>query len=401
MIKFEDRNHHLHHRRHRKMAKSVHAYVRGSTVKFYEWLAQSPAQVPQGPAVWICGDCHVGNLGPLADAKGRVAVQIRDLDQTVIGNPAHDIIRLGLSLAAAARSSDLSGVVTAKILEGLIAGYEGALAGDPSDGPNGSNKPKIIQKLLARALHRRWRHLALERIRTRRPVLEGPHFWAITPDEREALELLVASKKVRHMLTEITRRKNNVRIAISDAAYWVKGCSSLGRLRYAVLVEFGKRGSDGYCLLDIKEATPPAAPRYEDHPVPKNDAERVVTGARALSPNLGERMMCSTMLGRKVVLRELMPQDLKLEIGRFNEAEAVRLAEHLGYVVGCAHGRQLSLQQREAWLEELGRRRPKTLDAPSWLWRSVVELIGIHEAEYLEHCRRIIAARAPEERSAA
>jgi uncharacterized protein (DUF2252 family) len=26
-------------------------------------------------------------------------IQIRDLDQTVIGNPAHDLIRLGLSLA--------------------------------------------------------------------------------------------------------------------------------------------------------------------------------------------------------------------------------------------------------------------------------------------------------------
>jgi uncharacterized protein (DUF2252 family) len=48
-------------------------------------------------------------MGPLADAKGRVDIQIRDLDQTVIGNPAHDLIRLGLSLASAARGSDLPG----------------------------------------------------------------------------------------------------------------------------------------------------------------------------------------------------------------------------------------------------------------------------------------------------
>jgi uncharacterized protein (DUF2252 family) len=32
-----------------------------------------------------------------------IAIQIRDLDQTVIGNPAHDIIRLALSLATASR----------------------------------------------------------------------------------------------------------------------------------------------------------------------------------------------------------------------------------------------------------------------------------------------------------
>ena len=49
------------------------------------------------------------NLGPLADADGHIDIQIRDLDQTVIGNPAHDLVRLGLSLASAARGADLSG----------------------------------------------------------------------------------------------------------------------------------------------------------------------------------------------------------------------------------------------------------------------------------------------------
>ena len=52
------------------MPHSPHAYVRGSTVRFYDWLDQSAGKVPEGPAVWICGDCHVGNLGPPADAKG-------------------------------------------------------------------------------------------------------------------------------------------------------------------------------------------------------------------------------------------------------------------------------------------------------------------------------------------
>jgi uncharacterized protein (DUF2252 family) len=90
--------------RNLKMARNAHAYVRGSTEKFYEWLEKGGSNLPAGPLVWICGDCHLGNLGPLADVDGCVNVQIRDLDQTVIGNPAHDLVRLGLSLASAARS---------------------------------------------------------------------------------------------------------------------------------------------------------------------------------------------------------------------------------------------------------------------------------------------------------
>ncbi|WP_425998324.1 DUF2252 family protein [Caulobacter sp. DWR1-3-2b1] len=84
--------------RNLKMARSAHAYVRGSTVTFYQSLVARQGALPSGPPIWICGDCHRGNLGPLANAKGWIDIQIRDLDQTVIGNPAHDLIRLGLSL---------------------------------------------------------------------------------------------------------------------------------------------------------------------------------------------------------------------------------------------------------------------------------------------------------------
>ena len=41
-----------------KMAGSASAYVRGNTLKFYEWLAASDiGKLPQGPPIWICGDC--------------------------------------------------------------------------------------------------------------------------------------------------------------------------------------------------------------------------------------------------------------------------------------------------------------------------------------------------------
>ena len=34
----------------------------------------------------------------------------------------------------------------------------------------------------------------------------------------------------------------------------------------------------------------------------------------------------------------------------------------------------------------------KKIDAPTWLWHSVVDLAGIHESAYLEHSRRHAAA---------
>ncbi len=373
--------------RNLKMARSAHAYVRGGTVKFYEWLEASGGKLPDGPPIWICGDCHLGNMGPLADAKGRVDIQIRDLDQTVIGNPAHDLIRLGLSLASAARGSDLPGVVTARMLEGVIEGYEAALA---EDFEAKSRHPPMIGAVLGEATKRTWKHLAAERLNGARPEIPiGKRFWPVSRTERMALEELCLGQPVRDLVTSLKSRDAQAGIRLLDAAYWMKGCSSLGRLRYAVLLEVdGGDGAPEVCFLDLKEAVKAAAPRDPKADMPRDNAERIVAGALALSPNLGQRMAACRLLGKSVIVRELMPQDMKIELNNLTPDEAMASAQSLARVVGDAHGRQMDEATRLAWLSVLARNRSGLLDAPSWLWSSVVELVAAHEAAYLEHCRR-------------
>jgi uncharacterized protein (DUF2252 family) len=218
------RQHVLTAKRNVKMASSTHAYVRGNTVKFYDWLKEAEIRgLPEGPAIWICGDCHTGNLGPIANSQGKIEDQIRDLDQTVIGNPVHDLDRLGLSLATAARI-----------------------------GTSG---------------HYHHQH------------------------DRSAL---------RGVLATVLER------------------DGFGRLRYAVLLDVDGGAvveGDDLCLIDIKEGVQAAAPRYADAVMPRDNAERVVEGARHLSPHLGERMRSATLQDRPVVLRELFPE--AMEVARY------------------------------------------------------------------------------------
>jgi uncharacterized protein (DUF2252 family) len=321
-----------------KMARSAHAYVRGNTLKFYEWLDGLPrGTLPEGPPIWICGDCHLGNLGPLADADGLVDIQIRDLDQTVVGNPTHDLVRLGLSLASAARGSDLPGVVTARMLEEMIAGYAAGLGED--EGDRRPAEPDVVRSVRRRALGRHWKHLARERLKGAEPTIPlGRKFWALDEKERRALDDLFQEKKVRRLVLALNGRSEEAEARLIDAAYWMKGCSSLGFLRYAALVAIGELESKRrLALVDLKEAVAPAAPAASDAEMPSDPAERVVAGARALSPNLGERMLPVRLLGRPVVMRELAPQDLKLDVDQFTREEAVRAAHYLAYVVGKAH----------------------------------------------------------------
>jgi uncharacterized protein (DUF2252 family) len=99
-------------------------------------------------------------------------------------------------------------------------------------------------------------------------------------------------------------------------------------------------------------------------------------------------MLPVKIMGRSAFIRELLPQDLKLEIDQLTREEAVMAARYLAAVVGTAHARQMASAERTRWRRALNRNRSKRLEAPPWLWSSVIDLMVSHEAAYLEHCRR-------------
>ena len=379
------------------MARSVQAFVRGNTAQFYEWLSGVKGRaLPQGPPVWIAGDCHVGNLGPIGNIEGKINVQIRDLDQTVIGNPAHDLIRLGLSLATAARDSDLSGVVTTQIIEQLMAGYEDCF--DENKEKDESPRPEMIKMTVKEAASRSWKDLAKERIEDLRPNIPlGEKFWPISKEEKKTIEKIFEKKNVFCHITPTDTKNENTAAKVLDAAYWIKGCSSLGQLRYAVLLDIknGKNGKTGRCLIDIKEAVKAVAPAYPGSSMPEGNGERVLEGARRLSPYLGDRMVAAQILGRSVFIRELLPQDMKIQIKQLTQDEARKLARYLAAIVGKAHARQMDVATQKLWKKKLQHNHAKGLDVPSWLWSSIVELAANHEKSYLEHCRKYSHEKAP------
>src|SRR5262249_60580297 len=55
--------------RNLKMARNAHAYVRGSTLKFYGWLGDGGRKLPPGASGWVWGECPFGNVGALARAR--------------------------------------------------------------------------------------------------------------------------------------------------------------------------------------------------------------------------------------------------------------------------------------------------------------------------------------------
>jgi uncharacterized protein (DUF2252 family) len=151
---------------------------------------------------------------------------------------------------------------------------------------------------------------------------------------------------------------------------------------------------EDYCLVDLKEAVKASAPHATRAKMPSDQAARVVEGARHLSPYLGDRMIAGKLDGNSVFVRELMPQDRKIEVEQLTSEDAIAVAGFLAAVVGKAHGRQMDAGTRKEWQRELQRSRSKSLNAPGWLWTSLVELLADHERAYLDHCREFASEDA-------
>ena len=241
------------------------------------------------------------------------------------------------------------------MIEQLSLGYTDALA--PRKVARPSMKPLTVAQAMRDARRRTWQHPATERVEgATRAIPLGKRFWPVSDAERASVRQLVQSDEVQHLVTQLSHRDDSAEVRMLDVAYWMKGCSSLGRLRYAVLLDIGRKAARGrdFCLLDIKEAITAVAPHDPKQGLmPDNNAERVVHGAKAMSPFLGSRMHAGRVLRRSVFVRELLPQDLKLEFERLDVEEATTAAYYLARVVGASHARQMDAATRKAWRKDL------------------------------------------------
>ena len=157
---------------------------------------------------------------------------------------------------------------------------------------------------MKRAVKRTSKRLLDERLGgSRKRFKLGSRFWQLAADERDAVRQLVEQEPVRRLITRLEDRDAQAPVRLVDAAFWVKGCSSLGLWRVAALVEFRepgdnkKSGGSSLALLDIKQAVEPSAPWAPGLNPSLAPGMRVLSGAQRLAPRSARacsRASCSS-----------------------------------------------------------------------------------------------------------
>jgi uncharacterized protein (DUF2252 family) len=288
-----------------RMAEGPFAFFRGSFHLFARDVLQGidePLPLPRSDAtrIDIIGDIHAENYGTFKAADGMIHYDVNDFDETSQGRFDLDVCRLAVSFFLATR--ECGGSLTdavAVTLAGLESYTETLrrllkksrdLSLDVSE-----NNPCSCQAIdgLASDCATRKRSDFIEKLTTgsgaRRQFRRGVHYFNLPDTQREQALRLLGDYRKR---APVVPQKNF--FDVHDVAGRIAGIGSMGRYRYAILLE-GKGSADARnVLLELKEARPSALDLYApgSPSVPStNRAERVVLYQRqsqaASNPFLG------------------------------------------------------------------------------------------------------------------
>jgi uncharacterized protein (DUF2252 family) len=87
-------------RRNAKMARSAHAYMRGNTVKFYEWLDTAAGKsFPGGPPVWICLLATLSSTKAAWDQFVLISIALQPFSKIWVGKLYESLGALGDGLS--------------------------------------------------------------------------------------------------------------------------------------------------------------------------------------------------------------------------------------------------------------------------------------------------------------
>lgn len=311
--------------KYRKMATDALAFYRGTAHIFYEdWPAD--AALHKVPCAWLCGDLHLENFGTYRADNRLVYFDCNDFDEGCLGPVTWDITRLLVSIGIECAEREYRNKDTRALCLQVVQSYASELRGGKPRWTEPETSSGIIRELFDGLQFRTAQKFLnsrteLERRRRRLITTNGKALPA-TPKDQEAVKDFFASE------TEFT---------CIDAARRIAGNGSLGIPRFVALVEDKDRNP---FLLDLKLAIHPAPLRYHAEfvqPKWKNEAARV-TGSQSLFLAMPPAFLQAVTFRRQGwILRELLPNEDRVDVARATSPAFAGYAIALGAVTAWGH----------------------------------------------------------------
>lgn len=338
-----------------RLCASPFGFLRGTFHLFVsDWSALGDDPLAAGDDQPIVGDLHLENFGAFRGADGNVVFDVNDFDETATFTPALDLGRLATSVVLA---DDRHGDVRAVERIGALVDAWAAAARSLDLRPiSGKEAPSVVRALVdtaSDASRATWIERRIEGADGQRAFKSSDKYQRVA----DAALRAAITDGVREFGARCPERPADVPDwpRVLDVAVRVAGTGSLGRFRWAVLVQ-GKSDKPGKeRILELKEAVPSSLSPSDSS---EQAAERVIATQRRLQGAPPAYLGVAHVAKRPFTVRELQPTEAKLDVGVLKGGDFDALAAACGTVLGRMHRRaNPALAERVAGREgTIGRR---------------------------------------------
>lgn len=301
--------------KYKKMKESAFSFFRGSAPLFY----QDVQNRFDGPRIPLQGDLHLENLGTYQTSQGAIAYDLNDFDESCTAPVSWELARCATSIRLALRDAKIQDA--SKHVDAFLASYRQTLqtldSSELSSPFVPSNGPA------ADAIKAAKQHSYLDGMISNGKFLLGKKLRPVSEPEKGEIERAVQ---------RYAGGKSFYRI--KDVASRIAGTASIGRYRFAVLVEgLTDRPSDDR-VLELKEETSPAASNTAG-----NQAERVCRAYGYFLPFPDPLLGTTRLLGMDFLVRELQPAKGGVELADLKQEDWPGFLATVAEVVARAHAR--------------------------------------------------------------
>jgi uncharacterized protein (DUF2252 family) len=322
-----------------KLCASPFGFLRGTFHLFVaDWPAYGDDPLADGAEQPVVGDLHLENFGAFRAGSGDVVFDVNDFDETASFTPALDLARLATSIVLAdEKHGDTRAVERIRL---FVDAWSQAAQSLDLRAIAGKDVPPVVRGLVAQAddaSRGDWLARRVEGEAAQRRFKASDKYQPLTDDALRAGIVAAA----RDFGAHCAERPADVADwpHVLDVAARTAGTGSLGRFRWAVLVQ-GKSDKPGKeRILELKEALPSSLLPTESAAAA---ADRVIATQRQLQGAPPAYLGVAHIAGRPFTVRELQPTEAKVESAALKPADLDALAAACGTVLGRLHRRTSS-----------------------------------------------------------
>lgn len=319
-----------------RLCASPFGFLRGTFHLFVaDWPRFGDDPLAAGAEQPIVGDLHLENFGAFRAADGGVVFDVNDFDETASSTPALDLARVATSVVLAdERHGDVRAV---ERMSALIDAWASATRSLDLRPISGKEAPPVVRALVdtaSDASRASWIDRRIEGAAGQRRFKASDKYQSVVDDKTRAA--IVGA--VREFGARCPERPIDVPDwpHVLDVAVRVAGTGSLGRFRWAVLVQ-GKSDKPGKeRILELKEALPSSLSPGD---TTSDAAERVIVTQRRLQGAPPAYLGVAHIAQRPFTVRELQPTEAKLDVSVLKGGDFDALAGACGTVLGRLHRR--------------------------------------------------------------